>query len=120
MSTPVPLERPCPEPVDESGLPLASQGTEARNFAAGFSASTAAVGTGAGSPQSAAIFCAYCGLTREMTCRTDVSRRRRNGAGYRPIHTARIRSGANVANSRWLRSRSRSFFGFSTLPNIVR
>jgi hypothetical protein len=29
-------------------------------------------------------------------------------------------SGTNVANSRLLKSSSRSFFGFSTLPNIVR
>src|SRR5207237_5545673 len=55
-----------------------------------------------------AAVCGYCGLTRAMMCCTDVSSRRRNGAGYRPIQTARIRSGAKVANSRWLKSKSRS------------
>src|SRR5207247_5091748 len=106
MSAPLPFD-------PTSGLPSASHGTEARNFAAGFCARSA----GLGAPPHA---CAYCGLTRTTTRFTDVSSRRRNGAGYRPIQTASTISGTNVANSRWLKSSSRSFFGFSSLPNIVR
>ena len=72
-----------------------------------------------GSPQSA-IAWLYWGLTRAMTRATEVFSRSRNGFGYRPIHTASTMSGAKVANSRPFRSISVSFFGFSTLPNIVR
>src|SRR5207247_9475126 len=105
-------------PAAGSELPVTSKGIDDRNFAAGVLEAATASGVGVG--LHSAYFAAYCGLTRMMMCCTDVSSRCRNGAGYRPIQTASTISGAKVANSRLLRSSSRSFFGFSTFPNIVR
>ena len=121
VAAPADARRRCAAAVrGGSGRPSGPHGAAIRKPAAALAFDATGDAVGAVPQSSAALRGAYSVLTRAMMCCTDVSSRRRNGAGYRPIQNARISSGANVANSRWLRSSRCSFFGFSTLPNIVR
>src|SRR5204862_4775620 len=112
-ATPVGEELDATPEVAVGSVPGA-HGATARNWPPGVAA--AICGVTVPTQLADAARSLYCGLTRAMTCCTDVSSRRRKGAGYKPIQTASAISGANVANSRPFRSASRSVFGFSTLP----